>query len=102
MPNAKIRPMLALATTLQLAPRGNDPSLYKILPTPQINRMSFENPLAWMIGGLLLFVILVVVLAPRFSNDARLERRRRKSNARIVNKTGKPTVKFSVRTKDRK
>lgn len=64
--------------------------------------MNFENPLVGIGGGLILLVILVVVVAPRFSNAARLERRRRKSNARIVNKTGKPTVKFSVRTKDKK
>ena len=76
--------------------------LYKILLTAQINCMNFENPLAWMIGGLILLVILVAVVVPRFSNEARLERRRRKSNARIVNKTGKPTVKFSVRTKGKK
>ncbi len=63
--------------------------------------MNFENPLVWMGGGLILFVILVVVVGLRFSNGARLERRRRKSNARIVNKTGRPTVKFSVRTKDK-
>ncbi len=64
--------------------------------------MNFENPLVWIGGGLILVVIFIVTVAPRFSNDARLDRRRRKSNARIVNKTGKPTVKFSVRTKDRK
>ena len=64
--------------------------------------MSFENPLGWMVGGLILFVIIVVVVAPRFSAEARLERRRRKSNARIVSKSGKPTVKFSVHTKNKK
>ena len=64
--------------------------------------MSFENPLVWMVGGLILFVIIVVVIAPRFSAEARLERRRRKSNARIVSKAGRPTVKFSVHTKNKK
>lgn len=64
--------------------------------------MSFENPLVWIAIGLLLFVIVVVIIAPRFSTQARLERRRRKSNARIVSKAGKPTVKFSVRTKGKK
>jgi hypothetical protein len=63
--------------------------------------MSFENPLLWIVGGLILFVIIVVV-APRLSSEARLERRRRKSNTRIVSKSGKPTVKFSVHTKDKK
>jgi predicted ABC-type sugar transport system permease subunit len=62
--------------------------------------MNFENPLVWIGAGLVLFVIVVVFIAPKFSNASRLERRRRKSNARIVSKTGKPTVKFSVRTKD--
>ena len=64
--------------------------------------MSFENPWVWIGSGLILFVIIVVILSPRFSTGARLERRRRKSNARIVSKSGKPTVKFSVRTKDKK
>jgi beta-lactamase regulating signal transducer with metallopeptidase domain len=64
--------------------------------------MNFENPLMWIVGGLMLFLILVVILAPRFSAQARLERRRRKNNARIVSRSAKPTVKFSVHTKDKK
>ena len=64
--------------------------------------MNFENPLMWIVGSLMLFLILVVIIAPRFSNEARLERRRRKNNARIVSRSGKPTVKFSVHTKDKK
>jgi hypothetical protein len=64
--------------------------------------MNFENPLMWIVGGLILFLILVVIVAPRFSAQSRLERRRRKSNARIVSKSGRPTVKFSVHTKDKK
>lgn len=78
------------------------PSLYKTVGTQQIKHMNFENPLVWIGAGLVLFVILVVFIAPKFSTASRLERRRRKSNARIVSKTGKPTVKFSVRTKDKK
>jgi len=73
-----------------------------MVQTAQIIRMSFENQLVWTGGGLILFVISVVILASRFSTEARLERRRRKSNTRIVSKAGKPTVKFSVRTKNRK
>lgn len=65
-------------------------------------RVNLEYPAAWIVGGLILFVIIVVIIAPRLSPQARLERRRRKNNARIVSKSSKPTVKFSVRTKDSK
>ena len=49
-----------------------------------------------MLGAIIAFV------APRFSTAARLERRRRKSNARIVSKEKRPHIKFSVRTRDKK
>ena len=64
--------------------------------------MDFGNPVVWMIVGLVVTALVVVLVAPRFSSAARVERRRRKSNARIVSKSAKPTVKFSVHTKDRK
>ena len=64
--------------------------------------MDFGNPVVWMIIGLVVTALVVVLVAPRFSSAARVERRRRKSNARLVSKSAKPTVKFSVRTKDRK
>jgi hypothetical protein len=64
--------------------------------------MDFENPIVWILGGLALIAIIILFVAPRLSKEARMERRRRKSNARIVSKSEKHTVKFSVRTKDKK
>ena len=62
--------------------------------------MDFENPIVWIVGAVVAAMIVILFVAPRFSSEARLERRRRKSNARIVSKSDRPTVKFSVRTKD--
>ena len=64
--------------------------------------MDFENPVVWMVAGVVALAIIILFIAPRFSTRARLERRRRKSNAPIVSKSNRPTVKFSVRTKDSK
>jgi uncharacterized membrane protein len=63
--------------------------------------MDFENPMMWVVG-LIVVAVSIAIIAPRFSAQARLERRRRKSNARIVSKSDRPTVKFSVRTKNKK
>jgi hypothetical protein len=60
--------------------------------------MDFDNPAVWILGSLAL-VATVVLIAPRWTKEARLERRRRKSNAPIVSKSRRPTVRFSVRTK---
>ena len=60
--------------------------------------MNFESPLLWLIIGILALIALGFAIS-RFSPEAKLERRRRKSNSRIVSKANRPTVKFSVRTK---
>ena len=64
--------------------------------------MDFENPVVWIVAAVAAVTVIILFVAPRFSTEARLERRRRKSNARIVSKSDRPTVKFSVRTKDSK
>ena len=64
--------------------------------------MDFENPIVWIVGAVVAATLVIIFVAPRFSSEARLERRRRKSNARIVSKSDRPTVKFSVHTKDPK
>jgi hypothetical protein len=46
----------------------------------------------------LIAVGLVITLAFQLSPDARLRRRRRKSHSRIVSKSSRPSVKFSVKT----
>jgi hypothetical protein len=64
--------------------------------------MDFENPVVWLVGGLIVIALIIVFIAPRFSTEARLERRRRKSNAPIVNKSQRRTVRFNARTKGKK
>jgi hypothetical protein len=63
--------------------------------------MNLENPIAIILGAFFLIVVGGLI-ASSFSPEAKLERRRRKNNARIVSKSGKPTVKFSVKTEKRK
>jgi hypothetical protein len=56
----------------------------------------------------LLFVLIALIVAGvwvglgLFSRDARLERRRRKSHSRIVSKSDRPMVRFSVKTPKKK
>ena len=56
----------------------------------------------------LLFVLIALIVAgvwagfAMFSRDARLERRRRKSHSRIVSKSDRPMVRFSVKTPKKK
>ena len=64
--------------------------------------MDFENPVVWLVGGLIVVALVIIFVAPRFSTEARLERRRRKSNAPIVNKSQRRTVRFNARTKGKK
>lgn len=49
-----------------------------------------------LLAGLIVFCLWVGINL--LSPGARLERRRRKSHSRIVPKTSRPMVKFSVRT----
>jgi hypothetical protein len=50
----------------------------------------------WIIVALVA-VGIVTTLVLQLSPDARLRRRRRKSHSRIVSKTNRPSVKFSVK-----
>ncbi|HMJ88515.1 MAG TPA: hypothetical protein VK530_01795 [Candidatus Acidoferrum sp.] len=61
--------------------------------------MNFENPIVWIAAGISALLIGVVVLKQFFSEEARIERRRRKSNARVVSNARRPAVKLSVKTK---
>jgi len=60
--------------------------------------MDVQNPIVWIALGLLVLLGIGVFVASYLSPEARIERRRRKNNARIVSKANRPTVKFSVRT----
>jgi hypothetical protein len=63
--------------------------------------VDFNNPVIWLVGGLVVLGIVIVCVAPRLSTKARLERRRRKSNARVVSKSNRPSVKLTARTKEK-
>ena len=58
--------------------------------------MLHSDRLFWWFVGLILFSLLGLLLS-QLSPNARLRRRRRKSHARIVSKSARPTVRFSVR-----
>jgi hypothetical protein len=60
--------------------------------------MNFESPISLILGAFFLIVVGRLV-ATQFSPDAKLERRRRRNNARIVSKAGRPAVKLSAKTK---
>ncbi len=60
--------------------------------------MNFDNPNVWTGIGFAGIGFAIFALTHYFSDDSRLERRRRKSNSRIVAKSRRPMVKFSVST----
>jgi len=61
--------------------------------------MNSEISIGWFIAGAIALAVIGGGMASYFAPQARADRRRRKSNAPIVNKSNRPTVKFSVRTK---
>ena len=64
--------------------------------------MNFGNPFVLLIIGLVVMVAGYLALTHFFSEDAKQERRRRRSNAPIKSDTKRPMVKFSVKTKKKK
>ncbi len=60
--------------------------------------MNFGNPILLGIIGSVLLVLVVWIGVSFFSPEAKLDRRRRKSNAKVIHKAARPTVKFSVKT----
>lgn len=61
--------------------------------------MNTEQIVLVVIGGVLL-VFLAWSAVSYFSHEARVERRRRKNNAKVVNRAGRPMVKLSAKTED--
>jgi hypothetical protein len=59
--------------------------------------MLHGDRLFWWLIGLILFSLVGLVLS-QFSPNARLRRRRRKSHARVVSKSGRASVRFSVKS----
>jgi hypothetical protein len=73
-------------------------ALYKTSRPLSDRAVNFENPLFWIVLGVVALAVIAWVVATFFSPEARLERRRRRNNAPIVNKARRPAVKFSVNT----
>ena len=63
--------------------------------------MNFDNPFLLAAVGLIVLVAMFGFGAHYFSPEARLERRRRRNNSRVVSKTRRPMVTLSVKTKKR-
>jgi hypothetical protein len=61
--------------------------------------MDFKNPLLLALIGVALLAVGYWLVAHFCSEEARWERRRRRSNAPITNKSNRPSVKLSVRAK---
>jgi hypothetical protein len=64
--------------------------------------MSLGELVVIVIGGLLLVIAGVRFGSRFFSEDAKRERRRRRSNSPISARANRPMVKFSVKTKRRR
>ncbi|HEX5222107.1 MAG TPA: hypothetical protein VFZ59_21265 [Verrucomicrobiae bacterium] len=64
--------------------------------------MSLGELVVIALGGLLLVIAGIRFAAKFFSEDAKRERRRRRSNSPISARANRPMVKFSVKTKSRR
>ncbi len=62
--------------------------------------MNLDNPFALVILGLVTVTVGVLLARHFFSAEARLERRRRRSNTRVASTVRRPMVKFTVSTKE--
>jgi hypothetical protein len=56
-------------------------------------------PSVWLLG-LIAFAAVLLLARSLFSQEARIERRRRKNYGRTVSKAKGPTIKLAARTKD--
>jgi peptidoglycan/LPS O-acetylase OafA/YrhL len=65
--------------------------------------MNLENPILFVILGVLAVIAVAWAVRRFFSAEARRERRRRRSNSRLASTAKRPMVRFSVRArKDRR
>ena len=64
--------------------------------------MKFETPVLWAIIAGAALVVVCWVARRFFSDEARWERRRRRSNAPIARKQNRPSVRLLVNLKKRK
>jgi hypothetical protein len=61
--------------------------------------MSFDNPVLLAVVGLIVLVALVGFATRFLSPDAKLERRRRRNNYRVISKAKRPVVRLNARVK---
>src|ERR1051326_5480347 len=76
--------------------------LFSYNPRNTFRFMNLQNPWVWVVGGVAILLIAAAMLKHFFSEDARILRRKRKSNTRVVSKSRRPTVRFSVNTDKKK
>jgi hypothetical protein len=61
--------------------------------------MSFDSPILLAALGLIVLIAVIGFSAYFFSPEAKLGRRRRRNNCRVVSKARRPIVTLSVKTK---
>ena len=61
--------------------------------------MNFGQLIVPVILGVLALTSVALIARHFFSTEARLDRRRRRSNTRVASTAKRPMVRFSVRTK---
>ena len=76
-----------------------NPALYNTAAAPKLRRMSFDNPILLGVISLMVLGGITGVVAHFFSPEAKLERRRRRNNYRVVTKARRPMVRLNVRSK---
>jgi len=84
---------------IQLSSRNSLVGLYMASCLALNGLMSLGELVIITLGGLLLLIAGFKFAKKSFSDTARRERRRRRSNAPISTKANRPMVKFSVKTK---
>ena len=58
----------------------------------------WHEGLVWLVFGMVAVALALLLLSVLFSPNARLRRRLKKTHSRIVSKSGRTSVKFSVKT----
>ena len=78
---------------------GLGESIYNFERTSRVMPMRFDNPVILTAVGLIVLVGIVASAAHFFAPEARLGRRRRRNNYRVVSKAKRPIVTLNARTK---
>ena len=75
------------------------PRLYNLEFAPRLPSMNSDNPVVLAAIGLIVLVALAGFAAHFLSPDAKLERRRRRNNYRVISKAKGPAVRLNARGK---